>query len=111
MLHMILLATIIFYDPSVNLTPYMDVLLTECHVRIDIVNRSNNYYDGYAWYSGRIIIYDGNINMKGDSVYKKWVLAHEIGHVCAGNNRRGNYIERERLADEYAYNKTGVWYE
>jgi len=95
----LLLSAIIFYDVGVNLTPYLTVLPAECPVRIDIVSRNNIYYDGYAWYSGRIIIYDGN-HLSDDM--KRFVLLHEIGHVCAGNNRLGSYQDRENNADNYA---------
>ena len=100
MLQLLLLTTMLFYDPSVNLTPYLSVLPAECPVRIDIVSSNNIYYDGYAWYAGRIIIYDGN-NLDYDS--KRFVLAHEIGHICSVNNTSGSYDDRERRADDYAY--------
>jgi Zn-dependent peptidase ImmA (M78 family) len=101
MLSLLLLSTALFYDVGVNISPYISLLPAECSVRIDIVSRNNVYFDGYAWYSGRIIIYDGN-NLDYDR--KRFVLAHELGHVCAVNNRDGTYLDREINADDYAYN-------
>ena len=99
MMHLLLLTTMLFYDPSVNITPYMEFLPAPCPVRIDIVNRTNIYYDAYAWYSGRIYIYDGNPSMK-DLEWKRYVIQHEIGHICNKNNRRGSYYQRELNANK-----------
>lgn len=101
MLKLLLLTTVLFYDSDVDVSPYMDFLPAECPVRIDIVKSNNIYYDGYAWYSGRIIIYDGN---DLDYERKRFVLAHEIGHVCSVKNTAGTYFDREQKADEYAQN-------
>lgn len=96
MLTMLIMTTMLFYDPGVNLTPYMEALPAPCPLRIDIVNRTNNLYNGYAWFSGRVTIYDGN---KITAARKLQALKHEIGHVCNPNNRRGSYEAREANAD------------
>jgi Zn-dependent peptidase ImmA (M78 family) len=104
MLMMLLMSTMLFYDQGVNLTPYMELLPAECNVRIDIVNRSNKYVDGYAWYSGRIIIYDGN-NINNER--RQFILQHELGHICSENNRVGDYNNREIIANNYKIGKKG----
>jgi hypothetical protein len=101
MLSLLLLTTALFYDVGVNLTPYMVLLPAECPIRIDIVSRNNIYFDAYAWYSGRIIIYDGN-NLSYDR--KKELLLHELGHVCSKDNLVGSYEFREITASRYVWN-------
>ena len=105
MLNLIILTTILFYNSNVNITPYLDVLPAECPVRIDIVNYSNIYVDGKAFYSGRIRIYD--INIHNDD-RKRFVLLHEIEHVCGKNNRKGNYNDRGLQANIYANTRLNV---
>jgi Zn-dependent peptidase ImmA (M78 family) len=79
------------------------VLPADCNVRIDIVNYSNSNFEGFAWYSGRIKIFDGNFGNDNDR--RRFVLLHEIGHVCGEGNRYGSYNDREIMADNYAYSK------
>lgn len=103
MLNLVILTTILFYNSNVNLTPYLDVLPAECPVRIDIVNYSNSNFDGLAWYSGRIKIFDDNFG--NDNERRRFVLLHEIGHVCGKYNKKGSYYDREVMADNYVYER------
>ena len=100
MMEFIIISTIIFADPGLNLTPYLEILPAECPVRIDILARNNKFYDGFAYFSGRIMIFDGN-NLSISR--KKWVLAHELGHIC-GAKSRFFYGKREEISDFYAEN-------
>jgi hypothetical protein len=91
----------VYYDKGVDNKVYSQVLKfipKDCNVRVDIVSRNNIYYNGYAWYSGRITIYDGNHLSTSDKVY---VLEHELGHVCSVGNRVGSYADREVSADRW----------
>jgi Zn-dependent peptidase ImmA (M78 family) len=103
MLLLMLMNMTLFYDSGVNMSIYMDFMPpTDCVDRIDVVNRSHIFWAGYAWYGGRrILIYDGS--MKDDNM-RRYVLAHEIGHLCAekAGRNRWNYAYNEELADEYA---------
>lgn len=98
------MSTALFYDASVNLTPYMALLPNDCADRIDIVNRSHIRWDGYAWFAGkRLIIYDGGLSNDED---RKYVMAHELGHLCAekDNLNHYSYSQNEITADIYASN-------
>lgn len=93
--------TTIYYEKGTDITTYQEVIKfipPTCGIRIDIVNRNNAYYNGYAWYAGRITIYDGN---HMDTETKVYTLEHEIGHLCNINNRAGSYEQREINADNY----------
>lgn len=97
MLSLIVMSTLLYYDAAVNVTPYLSILPAECPVRIDIVDRSNIVFNGFAWYSGRIIIYDRNLVSDHE---KMFVLAHELGHACSPLT--GSYGYRESVANDYA---------
>jgi Zn-dependent protease with chaperone function len=82
---LLFLHTIVYADPGVNVTPYLDVL-NKCVAcqngvnikRIDIRSGYNSIYRGFAYYNGRIIIYDGNHRTDYE---KKKTLYHEIAHI------------------------------
>jgi len=96
----ILLIGVIFcYTQGINLTPYMDLMPVDCNVRIDILNTTNRNL-GFAQYSKRITIFDKMIT---NIEKKRYVLAHEIGHACGKDSRRGNYNNREKYANNFAY--------
>jgi hypothetical protein len=91
----------VYFDKGVDEAVYIPVLdkVNDCGVRVDIVSRNNVFFNGFAWYSGRVVVFDGNglgVDMK------RYVLAHEIGHICASNNRLGTYDDREGIANNYA---------
>jgi len=98
MMLMLVMSTLLFYDQGVNITPYaIESIPQDCKVRIDIMKTRNKKYNGYAWFSGRIQIWDGNGLTNKE---KGELIRHEIWHVCAKDNRKGSYEERERKASQ-----------
>ena len=43
-------------------------------------------------------------NEEEGNTRRQFVILHELGHICGKDNTRGNYLNREAIADEYARN-------